>query len=309
MVAALCAAAVIAALLTAAYFAYRTAFYVSPRRHDRLLPLPQDEQYTCHKARMDALYQEMAALPFEPVTITARDGKRLAARYYHLRDGAPLQIQMHGYRGGAVRDFCGGNKLAREMGHNTLVIDQRAHGQSEGCTITFGIRECEDCLCWIDYARERFGASTSIVLSGVSMGAATALMAAGRDLPDNVVGVIADSPYSSPRAIIRKVCRDMGFLPALAYPFVWLGALVFGRFCIGSDSPVAAVTRARVPVLLLHGEEDRFVPCEMSEEIFHAYAGDKTRATFPEAGHGLSYMYDTPRYERLVREFLQRCGL
>lgn len=303
------AAGVLALVLAGAYYAYRVAFYVSPRRRDALLPLPKDEQYTHAAAFMDELYREMEALPFEAVTVTAPDGTRLAGRYYHTADGAPLQIQMHGYRGGAVRDFCGGNRLARELGHNTLVIDQRAHGESTGRTITFGIRECADCLCWVAYANERFGAQTPIVLSGVSMGAATVLMAAGRELPDNVRAVIADSPYSSPRAIIRKVCRDMRLPPALAYPFVWLGALVFGHFRLdrGGD-PVAAVKTARVPILILHGEDDRFVPCAMSGEIA-AGGATVTRVTFPQAGHGLSYVYDPARYAAEVRAFLARCGV
>lgn len=149
----------------------------------------------------------MDELTFESVFITSFDGVKLYARYYHVRDGAPLQIQFHGYRGSALLDFCGGNKLAREIGHNTLVVDQRAHGKSGGNTITFGINERYDCLSCINYAVERSGKETPIFLSGVSMDAATVLMASELNLPDNVIGIIADSPYSSPEEIIRKVCR------------------------------------------------------------------------------------------------------
>ena len=64
--------------------------------------------------------------------IAVFDGLKLGGRYYHVRYEAPFVIQIHGYRGTAVRDFCGGNKFARESGYNSIVIDQRVHGESEG---------------------------------------------------------------------------------------------------------------------------------------------------------------------------------
>ena len=246
--------------------------------------------------------------PFEPISIFAYDGTRLFARYYHVRDGAPLQIQFHGYRGTALRDFRGGNKLARESGQNTLVVNQRAHGRSGGTAITFGIRERLDCLSWVEYANERFGSQTPIFLSGVSMGAATVLMDSELELLANVVGIIADCPYSSPEAIIRKVCHeDMHLPPALAMPFVRLGARLFGHFDLKESSAVQAVGNTTIPVLLLHGEDDRFVPCDMSWNIFDACTGGKTRITFPSAGHGLSYIVDTERYSEAVSQFVDQC--
>ena len=203
------------------WYSYRTAFYSPEKRKEDHYAIPEGEQYEKERQRMLSLIRQMDETPYEAVTISARDGTKLAARYYHVRDGAPLQIQFHGYRGTALRDFCGGNKLARESGQNTLVVDQRAHGKSGGTTITFGIRERLDCLCWVEYASQRFGSDTPVFLSGVSMGAATVLMASEWELPANVVGIIADCPYSSPEAIIRKVCQqDMHLPPVLVMPSV-----------------------------------------------------------------------------------------
>ena len=257
---------------------------------------------------MLSLIRQMDETPYEAVTISARDGTKLAARYYHVRDGAPLQIQFHGYRGTALRDFCGGNKLARESGQNTLVVDQRAHGKSGGTTITFGIRERLDCLCWVEYASQRFGSDIPVFLSGVSMGAATVLMASELELPANVVGIIADCPSSSPEAIIRNVCQqDMHLPPVLVMPYLRLGARLFGHFDLREASAVQAVRNTNIPILLLHGEDDRFVPCEMSREIFDACTGEKTRITFPGAGHGLSYIVDTETYSEAVSRFVDQC--
>ncbi len=296
----------LAALLAATRWAFDQAF--APPKGLDPLALPEGKQYEQNRARMEALIAEMAAIPYESVTITARDGTKLFGRYYHVRDGAPLQIQMHGYHGSAVRDFCGGNKLAREAGHNTLVIDQRAQGQSGGRAITFGVLERLDCLDWIAYANARWN-SPILVLSGVSMGAATVLMAAGLDLPDNVRGVIADCPYSSPYAIIEKVCGDRRLPPRLAMPIVRLGGLIWGGFDVCAAAPTTAVMTAKAPILLFHGEDDRFVPCAMSREIA-AHAGNHIRLeTFPNAGHGLSFIEDFPRYRAAVEQFLVDCGV
>lgn len=296
----------VAAVLIATRWAFNRAF--APPKGLDPLALPKGEQYERGRDRMEALIAEMAAIPYEGVTIKARDGVKLFARYYHIRDGAPLQIQMHGYHGSAVRDFCGGNKLAREAGHNTLVVDQRAQGKSGGRAITFGVRERLDCLDWIAYANARWNCPP-IVLSGVSMGAATVLMAAGLDLPANVRAVVADCPYSSPEAIIAKVCGEMGLPPKLAMPFVRLGGLLWGGFDIRTAAPVDAVMTAKVPMLLIHGEDDRFVPCEMSREIA-GRAGNHIRLeTFPGAGHGLSFIEDFPRYRAAVEQFLADCGV
>ena len=199
----------------------------------------------------------------------------------------------------------GAMRISRMLGHNVLMVDQRAHGKSRGHTITFGIRERRDCLSWVQYARQRFGSDVRIMLYGVSMGGATVLMAADQDFGGNVRGIIADCPYDSPEAIIRKVCRDMRLPERLAWPLIVLAARMLGRFDIREISASEAVCRSSLPILILHGEDDSFVPCEMSECI--AKFGSISRHTFPGAAHGMSYLKDTERYNALVMDFMRRC--
>ena len=190
---------------------------------------------------------------------------------------------------------------------NTLVVDQRAHGNSEGNTMTFGVLERHDCLRWADYAAKRFGNDRKIFLSGVSMGAATVLMAASLPLPENVSGIIADCPYSTPGAIIRKVISDMHAPATLLYPFVALGAFLYGGFCIWEESPLHAVTNTKIPVLLIHGSEDKFVPSHMSTWIYDRCGGDRYIELFPGAGHGGCCATDPKRYEKILRSFTGNC--
>lgn len=195
-------------ILAASYVCYRLCFSVPKQTEADLFRLPDTEQYAPYREAMTQMVQTVLALPYEDVWIRSDDGLHLHGKYYAGRPGAPVQIMMHGYKSGAERDFCGGAQIAVQGGYHVLLVDQRAHGKSEGRCLTFGIQERYDCRAWVNYALGRFGADTKILLYGVSMGAATVLMAGGLNLPRNVVGIVADCGYSSPAAIIRKVIRD-----------------------------------------------------------------------------------------------------
>ena len=269
--------------------------------------IPRDDQYGVHAQRMHRMVDYLLSLPCEQVYITSHDGLKLAARYYHRNDGAPVKIEFHGYRSAAARDFCGANELDVMTGCNVLLVDQRSHGLSDGNVISFGIKERYDVLSWTNYVVDRFGSDVKILLSGVSMGAATVLMASNLDLPSNVKGIIADCGFSSPSAIIKKVCQEDMHLPAkLIYPFVKLSAKWFGKFDLEEANAVDAVKDTKVPLFLVHGTDDRYVPCSMVYEIYKA-AGDMAELhIFEGSGHVLSYMDDTPRYQALAKNFCDK---
>ena len=293
-------------ILAASYGVYRIVFYSPyPGQNDdhRLMQSAQMAPYIEISHRMiDAIL----ARPFERVYIRSFDGLRLSARYYHQQDGAPLAICVHGYRGLPTRDFSGGSQLYLQRGMNLLMIEHRGHGQSEGHTICFGIKERRDVLSWLFWAQKRLGQDTPVVLSGISMGAATVLMCAGMELPDAVRGIMADCPYTTPKEIILKVAKGRGLPARLLYPFIWLAARLFGGFSLGGGSAVEGAAKTKKPILLFHGEADRFVPCEMSRRIAAANPGKVELHTFPDAGHGISFLLDRPRYERIANAFLDR---
>ncbi len=292
--------------LGAALCCYVAAFYVSPacKRQDVLADTANAPEGSM-KAAIHLLCTELSAVPYEAVEMTARDGCRLYGRYYHAAEGAPLHIQFHGWRSTADHDFGGGHKLARSLGHNILLVDQRAHGKSAGHTLTFGVRERYDCADWAAYAAQRFPTSP-ILLSGISMGAATVLMAAELPLPPSVVGIMADCPYSSPAAIIRKVCEEVHVPGWLAMPFLHLGAAVFGGFKLADHGAEGAVAHATLPILLIHGEADDFVPCDMSRRIAAACASEITFLTVPGAGHGASFLEAPDTYRATMLDYMRR---
>ena len=298
--------ALLLGVLLGAWYAYKVAFYVPRSREEDVYLLPDGQQYAHHRDNLKLCIDRLCAVPYEPVEIRSYDGKVLFGRYYHVRDGAPVQIQFHGYRGSAMRDLCGATPLAIRSGHNVILIDQRGHGGSGGHTITFGVKERRDCQCWCEYAAERFGPEVPLILCGVSMGGATVLMASDMELPPSVKCVIADCPFSSPREIIGQVAADQGLPAKPAVAMCTLGALIYGRFRLGSASAMDSVKRTKLPILILHGEEDRYVPCAMSQRLRELNQQLVQLETFPKAAHGMSYMEDPQRYELAVDQFLQK---
>ncbi len=293
--------------LAAVYITFFIVFYSANKTGEDILDAPKGEAYKPHFERFGELISELKEIPFEGVYTVAPDGTKLFARYYHVKDGAPLQIECHGYRGSGLRDFCGGNKIAREMEHNTLLIDQRGHGKSGGNAITFGIKERYDLLSWINYAVERFGEDLKIILCGVSMGGSTVIMASDLELPKNVVGIVADCPFSAPKEIISKVSADLKIPPVISMPLISIGARLYGGFSLNEASAIESIKNAKVPILIIHGEDDGFVPCYMSDALYNAAPEKVSFEKFPGANHGICYMVDCERYQKATKDFIMNC--
>ena len=215
----------------------------------------------------------------------------------------------HGYRSSAERDLSGGVQRCFALGRNILLVDQRTSCDSEGHVISFGIHEHKDCLAWVDFAVKQFGPDVKLVLTGISMGASTVLMAAGKKLPPNVVGVLADCGFSSAKEIIKKCAKDMHLPADLVYPFIKLGAKLFGHFNLEEYTPLEAMKTCKVPVIFFHGETDNFVPWHMSRDLYTACQSPKRLVTIPNAGHGLVYVVDNDTYFKAVCNFFTENGV
>lgn len=291
-----------ALILLVSYICAQMVFAVRSSGRDEP-HLPKGRQYLEIKDDIFALVAEAAALPYEDVYTESFDGLRLHGKLYNTGENAPVHILFHGYRSSALLDFGGGLRDVVQRGHNAILVDQRAHSASEGKYLSFGINERRDCLAWIDCAKRRFGSDCRIIIEGVSMGAATVLMAAGNALPENVIGVLADSAYSSPEKIIRHVMRKQHY-PQLLFPFIRLGGRIFAGFDICAESPLEALKSCKIPVFFIHGDDDRFVPYAMGRENYEACGAKKFFFTGKNAGHGLSYLIDLEGYRKAHSEFM-----
>ena len=238
--------------------------------------------------------------------IKAYDGIKLAGRYYDNSSSCTILL-FHGYRSRAAHDFSCAVEMYYKMGFNILLVDQRAHGKSEGKLITFGVKESRDVVSWVEYVNCEYKPK-QVIISGISMGATTVLLSLNHNLPKNVVGVIADCGFTSPADIIEKVGRDSYKVNAHFFiPFLDVLCRVFGGFSIKEASTVDAVKNTELPILFIHGKKDNFVPCEMTERAFAA-CSDKCRIYMAnEAGHGMSFLTDTDLVLAELKDFLKFC--
>ena len=270
--------------------------------------IPPGSIYEAYRDDMIGWMKQIRSMPHEDIEIKSYDGLTLRGTYYEYAPDATVELLFHGYRGNAERDLCGGIERCFALGRSVIIIDQRAGGKSDGHVITFGIRERYDCLSWIQYATERFGKDRKIIIGGVSMGAATVMLAAGEELPNNVVCVMADCGYTSAKDILHKVIHQMKLPVWLLYPFIRLGGLLYGGFDIEETSPMEAVQKARVPIVFIHGDTDNFVPYDMSVKLHEACVSQKKMVTIKGAGHGLAFPVDRAGYVQGLREFEEECG-
>lgn len=242
----------------------------------------------------------------QDVYIRSTDGLRLHAYWVPAENPRGTILLAHGYRSTILVDFGLAYAFYHALGMNILVPNQRSHAMSEGKYITFGVKESEDMACWIQYHNQTYG-NLQMVLSGMSMGATTMLYLADRNLPENVKCIIADCGFTSPKEILKKVFRSVTHLPS--GPSLWatdVFARIFAGFSLTQKDTREILKKAKIPVMLIHGEADDFVPSYMSEQGYAACVGPKDLLIVEGAGHGVSFLVDKQTYTQRVIAFLER---
>ena len=187
-----------------------------------------------------------------------------------------------------------------------LQPDARAHGESEGKYIGFGCLDRKDALGWINWAIEKYGGDVEIILHGISMGASTALMASGLDLPAQIKGIVSDCGFTSPKEVFTHVLKTMYHLPT--FPIMQGAEIVNKKLAgYGMDECNAKreVAKSKVPVLFIHGSKDTFVPARMCQEIYDCCSSPKKMLIVEDAAHGESYFKDMNAYEAALDDFIR----
>jgi len=203
-------------------------------------------------------------------------------------------------------DYGSSVEFLHENGCSVLLASQRSHNESDGEYIGFGVFERFDCLEWINYVIGRCGKDIPIYLLGVSMGATTVLMASGFVLPASVHGIIADCGFTSPRAIWSYVASsNLHLSEKLVYPIANAITKAKAKYDGEDCTTVDALSLNTVPVLFIHGTNDKFVPIEMTFENYTACKAPKELLVVPGASHGLSYLEDTELYQKTVLGFFR----
>ena len=232
----------------------------------------------------------------------------LCGRLYLFRPDAPLMLFFHGYHGTFLWDGLGSFRFCRKNHINLLVVDERSHGKSADQIITFGIRECKDVKCWADYAAKRFP-EKSLILSGVSMGSASVMMASVLSLPSSVKALICDCGYTAPAEIIKETIRSFHLPVSFCYALLHFGARIFGHFNLSESTALSAVKQTKLPILFIHGDHDSIVPPKMCDELYDACASRKKKLIITGSQHAVNAMADFDSYEREIMNFLKESGI
>ena len=278
----------------------------------RLLPAVLGPQRNAGAEEADRTWRWLRSLPagFERVETTSDDGTRLVGHALSCCPGSPRWLVfVHGYHDNWRAGLTYARRSA-EAGHNLLLVDLRAHGESGGDWVGAGWLDRRDLVAWCRWVVARAGEGARITLMGISMGAASCLMACGeKDLPGQVAACVADSGYTDFWRTAENVVRtgSLGTPPASPHPLLDVARRRLARARGGYDlmlaRPVDALARTRVPVLLIHGDADRVVPPYMARELAAAGGGHRLE-TFPGAGHCCAVFADPGRYWDCVLGFL-----
>lgn len=240
----------------------------------------------------------------ETVEISSYDGEKLIGHWYPAENAKRIIVAMHGWRSSWTRDFGVISRFWHDEGCSVLYVEQRGQNNSGGDYMGFGMMERYDCLEWVKWVNTRNEAGLPIYLAGVSMGAATVLMASGLELPANVHGIISDCGFTSPHEIWKHVVENnlhlsYGIVGNIASDIckkkIQMGAKDY--------STVEALKTNKIPVLFIHGTDDHFVPVEMTYENYKACTAPKRLFVVPGADHGMSYTADEAGYQTALRDF------
>lgn len=249
------------------------------------------------------------AQDYEELTLTSRDGLKLKGSFLPAKKPTNrVVILAHGYLGYGRQMGMYGQYYYESLGYNIFMPDARGHGESEGDYYGFGWPDRLDLIDWTNELTDKLGEDTEVVYHGLSMGAATVLMASGEeDLPNNVEAIVADSPYASAYRLFAYQMKRMYHLPA--FPILDTTSLVTmarAGYSLREADAEQAVEKTDVPIFYIHGNADTFVPTSMTKELYDHTNSEKEWMLVDNANHGEAYVLEKERYQKRLKAFLEK---
>ena len=224
--------------------------------------------------------------------------------YFISQNDKKIAVVVHGY-GSDAKAMQPYAKMFYDKGYSVLCVDQRAHGKSQGKCTTMGYSEHIDLSYWITYLVEKYK-DCQIVVFGLSMGGATVCLYSGDKKPKNVKAIISDCAYSRAYDVLGNICEQsivLNFFPSL---FVFNHYLKFrAKFDLSSIDVKSAIKNSDIPILLIHGNQDKFVPFYMQDILYNnAPKNLCEKYVVKGAGHAESLAKAKDDYIKTVDQFL-----
>ncbi len=258
-----------------------------------MLPVPRDPDREAHDhpTQQEGRAWARKGAGFRSAAVQSVDGHALWAAHVPAKeDTHRWAVCVHGWR----EDHTGMGALGlryHEAGWNVLLPDQRGFGRSEGDYIGWGFDERLDLIRWISWIIRR-DKEAEILLHGISMGAATVLMATGGPLPKNVKAAVSDCAYTTIESEMRHVAehhpsggRTLPFPSGVMFSTLRRIVLKRTGLDLKDASPLDAVELSSTPTLFIHGTADELIPPNMMSRLYHAAACPKSFLWIPGAPH------------------------
>ena len=251
------------------------------------------------------------SLEQENYTITNAQGFKLQGTLYKAAEPTDKYVFFsHGYNMTGLSDGSRCIRAYNKMGLNVFTVDHRHEGTSEGDYVTFGAEESKDCIQWLKFLEETFGSDIKVLIHGISMGSTTAMLTCANDeLPEVVKCCVADCGYTSAKDEFNHVLRAF-HLPKMISAALALYVTNYFNFVSGYDlgetSVPAVAYKIKVPVLMMHGDDDIFVPHTMSEQNFDCLMCEKELHLFPGAQHSGSQHYYPEEYYGYCKAYVDK---
>lgn len=243
---------------------------------------------------------DMSYMKREPIEIRMEDGSYIHGDYSKNENEIGIMIIAHGYtwnREGSLKYA----QFFYKHGFSILIYDERGHGENKTKFTTMGYKEGRDIVNIIEYCREKYGKDIPIGLHGESMGGASVLEAM-KYHPD-INFVIDDCGYSSLRKLLLHKMKQAHipsiFIHGSNIMLKWLY-----KFSMEDVVPKDCVKDSDIPLLIIHGANDDFVPPDEGKEIFEARKDGSEFHLVPGADHAQSYQVNPQAYEEICMSFI-----
>ncbi len=271
--------------------------YYSPEKE--LLDMQRDYPWTMQW--MDSI----RGCALRDTNIVNEQGLRLHAWYVPapVATGRTAVI-VHGYHSNPFQMLQIGYLYHHDLQWNILLPDLRAHAQSEGETVGMGWPDRLDVAQWTRVAHEKFQSDT-IVVHGISMGAATTMCLSGEETPDYVRAFVEDCGYTSVWDEFEGELQKQFHLPA--FPLLHITSLMNkwqNGWSFTEASPLRQVAKCHKPMFFIHGDADDFVPTHMLRPLFEAKPQPKALWLAPDSKHAEAYRDHPVEYTQRIKEFL-----
>lgn len=244
---------------------------------------------------------------FKDVFTNSFDGLKLHAHeVVSNKNTHKWAVTVHGYMTDA---FSLSTKALHyyDIGYNILAVDLRGHGKSKGNYIGMGYHDAKDLIEWLKYIVSK-DSECEILVHGVSMGAATVMIASSQEeLPKNVKVIIEDCGYSSALEQFKYQLKKLFNVPS--FPILNIANLIVkvkAGYYLNEACPIECVKNSKVPMMFVHGDDDTFVPFYMLDELYEACASEKKKLIIEGASHAHAESENPDKYWGEIDSFVNK---